>query len=736
MKWFLKNMVANWKKAKKAGPAAKASRRRPFRPGLEQLEARTVPTILFDPVVSGAEVWSVNNGASTTTLTPSNLGSNPYALRSPTVYLIFVGPQWKVNGAEIPAVGNMVKAAQTILDPGSGYLSGLQQYGSDGRASYGGYYVDTSLDPLTWQDPNFTSTQNNPMWWETNQILAQQAQGTYPFSSWGIPGNTRDSQPIFAVVRYGGGFGGSGSNGFGLDSNSNIAPYVAPLQYQNIHALDVAVGAGAGLGSQTALDGFSWALSHELVERISTGTADTGQLQQGLIGTSSQIADGEPENSGNGMAWRLNGSNGATPKVTAYWSVADQAFIVPDGSQSNVLLEPLWGHSQWNMWLNQGKLYELNLDNGYQLPTGTSTPIDSNVQSFVTDQSGHAFSLTGNGQVWEYDANTSNYFPVTGSNTTARALVEVLGTTFMLAHNTGQPDHVWAYGGSPNSPNYWIPVPGTPTNMTSLVTDGSGLYVLGNYGGANQVWRCVAIPGQPWYMLANWGAITGTNTTISQLTASIGPSPQVYMLAHNSGSDIVYQYSGTDWGNGIPGQPSNVTQIVAAYGGVTALAGYSYGGTVWQLDAVDNSWSPLTGVTSVKQIASSGGTLYMVGSNDNSGFNQVWQYTGIPYAWTQLTGAPSTVMQIAVQGSKLYMVADNGPGLQVWQYSGTPMNWGSALNDTRWIAGSIKIADDGTLWMWAYYNGGTETLWKYGGSYDQWSLFSPSAYNQRSQYQP
>jgi hypothetical protein len=385
------------------------------------------------------------------------------------------------------------------------------------------------------------------------------------------------------------------------------------------------------------------------------------------------------------------------------------------------------------MWLNQGKLYELNLDNGYQLPTGTSTPIDSNVQSFVTDLSGHAFCLTGNGQVWEYDANTSNYSPVTGSNTTAKALVEVLGTTCMLAHNTGQPDQVWAYGGSPN---YWISVSGTPTNMTSLVTDGLNLYVLGNYGGTNQVWRYAAIPGQPWYLFGSWGAITGTNTTINQLTASLGPSPQVYMLAHNSGSDIIYQYSGsgTDWGNGIPGQPWNVTQIVAAYGGVTALAGYSYAGTVWQFHAVDNSWSHLTGGTSVKQIASSGGTLYMMGNNGTP--DQVWQYTGIPYAWTQLSGAPWTVFHIAVQGSKLYMVADNGPGLQVWQYSGTPMNWGSALNDTRWIASSIKIADDGTLWMWAYYNGGTLTQWKYGGSYDQWSLFSPSANNQVNLYQP
>jgi hypothetical protein len=735
MKRFLKNMVANWKKAKKVGASAPASRRRSFRPGLEQLEERTVPTILFDPVVSGPEVLQ-NSGA---TMSPSQLAyNNPYALKNPTVYFMFVGPAWGTDNNPIAAVGNMTRAAQAILS--SNYLSGLKQYGSDGQATYGGQFVDPSLNPDGWrvsqslghpyslyskgQNPDGTyptDDSGNTVFYETGRVLLTQKPSWAPSSSDGTRG------PIYVVVRYDSSeSGGEGTNAFGLQPgevdyvNPNNDPDYRFLP-QGMNFIDLVLAPPSASDPNSDVDSFSWAFSHELVERISTGTGD--QINTGIdivsdAGWHGQIADGEPENSGNGFAWRLNGSNGSTPKVTSYWSVQDQAFIVPEGSRQSVLLEPLWGRSQINVWLHQGNLNVLNLDNGYQLPTDTTGLIDANVQSFVTDRFGHVFYLTGNSQVWEYDAGTGNKFSVVGSNTTARAVVGWLGNAWMLAHNTGQPDQLWAYGGSPN---YWAPVSGAPTNMSNLVTDGSYLYVLGNYGGANQVWR--------YDRSGNWTAITGTNTTISQLTASIGPSPKVYMLAHNSGSDIVYQYtgSGTDWGNGVPGQPSNVTQIVAAYGGVTALAGFVNAGTVWQFHAVDNSWSSLTWGTNVLQIASSGGALYMVGNNGTP--NQVWRYTGTPYYWTQLSGSPSTVYQIAVQGSQLYMVADNGPGMQVWQYNGSPFSW-TALHDTRWVASQIQIADDGTLSMYAAYNGGTFNWWTYGGSYDQWTL-SPSAFNQR-----
>jgi hypothetical protein len=732
MKQFLSDLVAIWKKPSKAARADNARWR--VRPMLEQLEERTVPTVLFDPVHSGAEVYQINNGTTTVTMSPSQLGSNPYALNSSIVYLIFVGPKWKDStGNEIPAVGKMIAAAQAILGPGSSYLSGLKQYGSDGKAAYGGYYVDTTLDPLTWQDPNFKTTQNNPMWWETDQILQKKAQGQAPFTSWWLPGwngGYTAGQPIYFVVRYGG--GGGGSNGFGLDSNPNIAPYVAPLKYKAVHAVDVSLPAGGagqqGLGTQVDIDSFSRVFSHELVERISTGTADTGQGQGLRAVSGNQIGDGDPD-AGN-FNYHLNGTTG--PVVQAYWSVVDQAFIVPDGGQQSIHLEPIWNGNSFTgnaVSLQQGHLYEI----GVKLFTNASPaltynlvdPSDPSVQSYaIASVSGtnELFYLTGKGQVMEYNGSGTP-FAVVGSNTTASALISFYGTLYMMAHNTGQPTHVWRYNGSPLS---WTPLSNTPTNLKALVGNAKSLYVLGNYGGTDQVFE--------WEGGASWTAITGTNTTVSEIETALGPwnvSTNLFMRAHNIGPDQLYQYSGsgTNWAD-VSNPANHVSQIAQTYGGVYVLADNNMGGpgTVWEYTGLDSSWHQLTGVTSVAQIAASGGALYMVGKNGGAR-SQVWQYNGSPFSWTQLTNTPTSAFSIAVDGSALYMVADNGQGMQVWQYNGSPLSW-TALNDTRWVASQIQIADDGTLWMYAGYNGGTFTWWTYGGSYDQWTL-SPSAFNQR-----
>src|SRR5262245_6226302 len=50
---------------------------------LEQLEERTVPTVLFQPILRGAEVFNFNGATMTQPV------SNPYALNSPKVYFIF-----------------------------------------------------------------------------------------------------------------------------------------------------------------------------------------------------------------------------------------------------------------------------------------------------------------------------------------------------------------------------------------------------------------------------------------------------------------------------------------------------------------------------------------------------------------------------------------------------------------------------------------------------------------------
>lgn len=98
--------------------------------------------ILFKPVGRPPEVFDFNGALMSQPLT-----SNPDALNSPKVYFIFVGPNWEQNGKPTAAVNSMIADAKAILK--SAYLSGLKQYGSDGKAVFGDFTIDTSLDPLT-----------------------------------------------------------------------------------------------------------------------------------------------------------------------------------------------------------------------------------------------------------------------------------------------------------------------------------------------------------------------------------------------------------------------------------------------------------------------------------------------------------------------------------------------------------------------------------------------------------
>src|SRR5690349_8435476 len=90
-------------------------------PGLEVLEARDVPTVLFEPQL-GPEAR----------VTENDYGM-PYfngpALSNTAVHLIFEGSYWQ-NPTGIN-VTDVLRSANNILY--SGYLSGLNQYGSNGK---------------------------------------------------------------------------------------------------------------------------------------------------------------------------------------------------------------------------------------------------------------------------------------------------------------------------------------------------------------------------------------------------------------------------------------------------------------------------------------------------------------------------------------------------------------------------------------------------------------------------
>lgn len=593
-------------------------------------------TTLFKPVGRPPEVFAFNSATMTEPLT-----SNPYALNSPKVYLIFLGPDWEQNGMPIPAVNSMIADAKEILN--SPYLSGLKQYGSDGIATYAGFTIDTSFDPST--NPSF-----NPVWFETDRILSNPT-----FSSWNPPpgaGNARTS-PIYVVVRYGGGPGGSNAHG--------------PNQYTSraINVIDDLIP------SADSVDWFSWVLSHEVAERMSSGI---GGLSEVYPDSGGQIADGEPEIAF--YAGRLNGRNG--PLVTSYWSVLDQAFIIPDGSLQRVLQVPIWNATSWTgkcISLREGSLYEI-------APPDQKTLIDNPVHSYaissfnltVSHGATHIFDLTANGQVKEYSGSGNGWTPVTGSNTTASALVATAdGNLYMLATNDGGPYQIWQYSGSGTN---WTAVTGTNTTVSTIAAAGGGMYMLGhNEGGDFQVWQYSG-------SLTNWTAVTGTNTSVSAIAATaIGDS--LYMLASNGGGpNQVWRYnrSGTSW-TALTGTNTSVFSIQATGDVLSMTAARSGEGTrVWQYSLDSTNWMPLTGTnTSVGQVVVQDGIdLYMVASNDGGTLHeQVWQYDGTPYNWTVLTGMNTDVSWIYVgTNNRLYMNAANDGGISGnWIYDGTPYRW-------------------------------------------------------------
>jgi hypothetical protein len=519
--------------------------------------------------------------------------TNAFALNSPKVYLIFVGPEWThENGVY---VANMVTAAQTILS--STYLSGLRQYGSDGRATFGGSTVDTTLDPLTWShlyvfSDGSTDNTTNPVWFETDAILSNPT-----FAAWRPPagGDARQS-PIYVVVRYenaglgiGGWYGGSNDNG----PNGYTA--------RAVNVIDVAIT------SHDQVDEFSWVLSHELAERISQGTG-------GLYGISpggTQIADGEPEVAF--YAWHLTGAG--APLVTSYWSIKDQAFIVPDGNANRIQLDPVWNGASWTgreISLQSNKLYE------YTPPSTTGTLIDNGIASYAIASvggNGQVFELTTNGQVRKYNGGGS-WTVLTGSNTKAYAIVAAEnGTFFMLADN-GPGKQVWQYTGSG-----WTPITGTNTAVGDIQSAGDALYMTGNNGDSRyHVWKHVSG--------SNWTLLTGANTMVAQISAVNGT---LYMNARNDGDvQRVWALLNGAWSS-LTGSNTTVGGIVTGGKALYMLAANGPVNQVWRLYAPANNWVALTGTnTNIQWFRSTSAdpiNLYMFAGNDGAA-PVMWLFDG------------------------------------------------------------------------------------------------------------
>ena len=225
--------------------------------------------------------------------------TNPTALNNPTVYFIFWGTTWANSAPELAS------DAKTIIQ--SPFLSGLKQYGSSGTATYGGYTIDNSADP-----PVSATARDQ----EIQKIVPTMSSWTKPKDA-----SALDS-PVYVVV---------------FDNGKSGQNNVMSNYGQGLVANAIFIGDG-----QNSQDTFTYLLSHELAERMSDGTG-YGIGMNGPAGipgdgeySNAQISDNEPD------AFRYTYRLDGTLQVQAYWSVVNQAFIVPDGTTQTLYLSPNW----------------------------------------------------------------------------------------------------------------------------------------------------------------------------------------------------------------------------------------------------------------------------------------------------------------------------------------------------------------------------------------------------------
>ena len=749
----------------------------------------TTGTVLFNPVSFPTETCAfsrVSDGGGKAPMSGPISGSDAYAIGHDgtiaKVYLIFMGPQWwdSDHNKEVPGVDAIVESVNAILS--SPYLTGITQYGSNGLASYAGYWIDIYNDGSVppWSNsafcyPHFirngSCLSNNPMYFEAKNALAAKP-GWAP--SVATSGDARDN-PIFVEIHYGGGGGGN---------DSGYTPQ--PTDLQGYHYLPYSVNyADIAINSVNDLTSFSAEFTHEIVERMSTGGID---ISYGLLGgqctNASQIADGEPNLSGpnyvvgladpgfpnaggsgasvtsaagglatvsglSGLSAANVGGNlylsgaanvgnnggfqitsvqsstsvtvadpvgvagdanngriqwGTGPWVQAYWSVVDQAFIVPGGfipdgrtdTDARVLLDDVWNTQTAQVLLRQGQLAYFGRPYGY-------TPIDPTEQmaayAIDVDATGannpNIYGLTAGGQIRKF---TGNPWP---SYTNQEITPQGYAASQVVAPRA-------SLGATP-----WGPV-------------GSGLYIVASNNGVAQVWKYTGA-GQ------SWTALTGTNTTLygfAAIAADVSGQVELYIMADNGPHTYVWQYlSGTNWRQ-ITDAGTTVVQIAAANNNLYMLSSNGGSNIVSVWNNPGQNWTPVSSGNW------SAGGLWVAGDLLFTMFNnEIYEY--VPGAdastagsWISVTGSNSVINQLLTQdAAEFFINASNGGGYQTWQFQGIASQ---GLNTTfGWIPltdlatfqlspGSLFIGPSDTLDMNASKNGSAEQTYHYGGSPNSW----------------
>jgi hypothetical protein len=337
---WLRSAIRSIQPGRRPAPA----RKNRVRLSLEALETREVPTVAFTPHFSGTAVTVPAD----TTLAQQEA----YSLKSPDVVVIFAGSDWSTTQG-LANQQTALASIKAILS--SPYLSGLTQYGSDGKAIFFSSWQTNSTVKLTQGNPggsNFFPSDSDLHTFINSQIASEQKVNASL-----VPSATA----LYFVINDPKDSLGGGVNWGGGAVKANY------------------VGATNAPGGNFAIDDFTMTFSHELAEAMASAITvnDPGNLKLGR-----QICDNEPENFGLGYGYRVNGA-----LVQAYWSQSNNAWVVPDGNSQVVTFS--WSSTTF---IN---LFNFNLTVDGQQPGATYT-LDYDPVTFGP-------RLTLNNQVFSFD---------------------------------------------------------------------------------------------------------------------------------------------------------------------------------------------------------------------------------------------------------------------------------------------------------------------------------------------
>jgi hypothetical protein len=455
---------------------------------VEALEDRLVPTIIFNPAFGPETVTSSNPPA----------GSIDSALRTPTIVPVFWGQYWSTPSGQ-QDIGTIRTAIQSIIS--GPYLSGLVQYGSDGHA------VLNSSSGLISSEP-FTGAGN---------LMSSYLQNVIDTSWWTIPQPTggSDYQPIFITITDPNSPtllpGALGYNTVGLYTHYADAYHDVNDPYNTYSQMHEVWVSTSFQGGRINLDNFTNVFSHELVETISDPylvgihLSLPSSLPSGLQGGGpAQIGDGEA--AGLNYGYRLGGY-----KVQPYWSVANNAFIVPDGNRQNFVLTPLWNNNSFT------GAYDLSVK-GDQL--------GANYNDSITIQGANAStSIRMNGETATFDSAVlkSIYVDTRGGSN----VVTVQSLSGLAFNVPGRPAGLTLNITSTAPGSFDSVVIGNNGSLTGIVnnptinvSNASGQTMLGIYANQNG-------PGNV-YVYSN--SVTVDGVTVNYTPGAYGPDGNVHQV--------------------------------------------------------------------------------------------------------------------------------------------------------------------------------------------------------------